>query len=237
MRRTDWVAWHGVYDDPDSEPSRRLPLIQAQLRAVLELQPPGPIRVVIPCAGQGRGLLGVLADHPRRADVVATLVDIDPANVEIAQSTARELALPGITAVVGDAGRAKVYARAVPASVVVLAGFFTYLSERDVSRLIAALPRLCARDATVIWSRRANARKRTVPTTREQFETAGFREVPTDITDPPNVHVGVEHFAGTPLPLQTNARLFRFRDPQRLTNRTFGRVRRSVASRMTRRPD
>jgi hypothetical protein len=33
--------------------------------------------VISLCAGQGRDLLGVLADHPRREDVRARLVELD----------------------------------------------------------------------------------------------------------------------------------------------------------------
>jgi hypothetical protein len=234
MRRTDWAAWHRVYDDSTSEPSRRLRLLQAHLRQVLTDQPSGPIRVVIPCAGQGRDLLGVLVDHPRRADVVATLIDIEPENVDLARSTARELGLPAVTAVVGDAGRTSTYVGAVPASVVVLAGFFQYLSNRDASRLIRMLPELCATDAVVVWARRINARKRTVPSTRARFEVAGFREIPTDIPDEPDVHVGIERFVGTPVPLSADARLFSFRDPLSLWNLTFRRVGRSIAFRTRR---
>jgi len=229
MRRTDWVAWHRVYDDPDSEPSRRLRLVQAHLRAVLDQHPPGPIRVVIPCAGQGRDLLGVLGDHPRRADVVATLIDIDPRNMAIAASTAKALGLPGITAVVGDAGRARMYTGAVPASVIVLAGFFTYLSERDASRLITSLPQLCARNAVVIWARRANPAKGRVASTRARFAAAGFREIASDTTEP-HVHVGVERFDATPVALRSGERWFRFRDPRRLTHRIITRARRYVST-------
>ena len=235
MRRTDWVAWHRVYDDPESEPSRRLQVVQAHLREVFDSRPPGPIRVVIPCAGQGRDLLGVLADHPRRDDVVATLVDLDPDNVAIARAKIEQLALPGITAVVGDAGRTTTYVGAVPASVVVLAGFFVYLSDRDTSRLITMLPQLCADDAVVVWARRANAQKGTVARTRERFESNGFREIPSDIPNPPVGHVGVERFVGTPVPLSPNARLFRFRDPRRFSTRAYRRVKRSVRYRRERR--
>jgi hypothetical protein len=234
MRHTDWAAWHRVYDEPTSEPSRRLRLLHAHLRRVLSDQLPGPIRVVIPCAGQGRDLLGVLVDHPRRGDVVATLIDIEPENVEVARSTARELGLPEVTAIIGDAGRTSAYVGAVPASVVVLAGFFQYLSHRDAARLIRLLPQLCAADAVVVWARRINAQKRTVPSTRARFEAAGFREILTDIPDEPDVHVGIERFVGTPVPLSPDTRLFSFRDPLSLWNLTFRRVRRSIAFRTRR---
>ncbi len=234
MRRTDWAAWHRVYDDPTSEPSRRLQLIQAHLREVLADQPPGPIRVVIPCAGQGRDLLGALADHPRRGDVVARLIDIEPENVDVARSSARALGLPGITAVGGDAGRTSAYAGATPASVVVLAGFFQYLSRRDAARLISTLPELCSRGATVVWARRISVEKGRIPWTRAHFETAGFREISTDIPDEPDIHVGIERFVGTPVPLSRDARLFAFRDPLSLWNLTFRRAFRSIAFRTRR---
>ena len=44
---------------------RRLGMIQAQIHAMLDEAPPGPLRAVSLCAGQGRDLIGVLASHPR----------------------------------------------------------------------------------------------------------------------------------------------------------------------------
>src|SRR5207244_3155143 len=45
MRRSDWAAWHRVYDDPSSKFSTRLRLVQARVRAVLDRHPAGPIRI------------------------------------------------------------------------------------------------------------------------------------------------------------------------------------------------
>jgi hypothetical protein len=73
-----------------------------------------------------------------------------------------------------------------------------------------------------------------VPSTRARFEVAGFREIPTDIPDEPDVHVGIERFVGTPVPLSADARLFSFRDPLSLWNLTFRRVGRSIAFRTRR---
>jgi hypothetical protein len=57
-------------------------MVQAMVADALERVPPGPVRVVSLCAGQGRDLLGVLADHPRRGDVTARLVELDPGNAD-----------------------------------------------------------------------------------------------------------------------------------------------------------
>lgn len=40
LRGTDWLAWHGHYDDPDSRFSRRLALLQGRLRSVLDRAAP-----------------------------------------------------------------------------------------------------------------------------------------------------------------------------------------------------
>ncbi|MEQ1787321.1 MAG: SAM-dependent methyltransferase, partial [Acidimicrobiales bacterium] len=67
----DWVAWHAPYDDPGSNLARRLRWVQRRIRLALDDALPGPIRVLSLCAGQGRDLLEVLPDHPRRGDVRA----------------------------------------------------------------------------------------------------------------------------------------------------------------------
>src|SRR5436190_1604292 len=107
----DWHEWHRAYDAPDSPLSHRLAVVQRLIRAVLDAAPPGPIRVISMCAGEGRDLLGVLADHPRADDVHARLVELDP---DLA-GTARDNAPARVDVVVGDAGMTDVYEGAVPA--------------------------------------------------------------------------------------------------------------------------
>jgi hypothetical protein len=70
----DWQTWHDAYDLPDSALWRRLRTVQARVRAALDTAPLGPLRVISVCAGQGRDLLDVLDEHPRRDDVAARLV-------------------------------------------------------------------------------------------------------------------------------------------------------------------
>ena len=65
----DWHEWHDAYDTPDSYLGRRLALVQSRVRLALDDAPPGPLTAVSVCAGQGRDLIGVLAEHPRRGDV------------------------------------------------------------------------------------------------------------------------------------------------------------------------
>lgn len=60
----DWVAWHAAYDE-DTPLHHRLRAVQGRIREALLDRPPGPIRVISACAGEGRDLLGALVDHPR----------------------------------------------------------------------------------------------------------------------------------------------------------------------------
>ena len=69
MAQRDWQAWHDSYDVPDSPLARRLEAVQACVREALGHAPPGPLRAVSMCAGQGRDLIGVLASHPRGREV------------------------------------------------------------------------------------------------------------------------------------------------------------------------
>lgn len=90
---------HAGYDAPDSWLSQRLVSMRERVRLALDDSPPGRPRVISLCAGQGRDLLGVLADHPRRGDGTARRVEPDPRNV----AAARAAAPPGVEVVVGGA--------------------------------------------------------------------------------------------------------------------------------------
>jgi hypothetical protein len=85
----DWRTWHKDYADPDSALGRRLPVVQAQVRAALDRSVPGSVQAISVCAGQGHDLLGVLAEHPRRAYVTARLVEPNEHNARLARQVLR----------------------------------------------------------------------------------------------------------------------------------------------------
>jgi hypothetical protein len=203
----DWRAWHDGYKSPDSGLGRRLALVQAQLRDVLDRAAPGPIRAISVCAGQGHDLIGVLAEHPRRADVIARLVELDARNVALAQRAARAAGLDTVDAVAADASLTDAYAGAVPADVVLLCGVFGNISEPDIVNTIERLGQLCAPEASVIWTRHRRAPD-LVPTIRATFERCGFGELAFAEAAP--FGVGVNQLRVAPQPLQPGARLFDF---------------------------
>lgn len=202
----DWVDWHAAYDVPGSPLHRRLAVVQHRIREALEAQPPGPISIISMCAGQGRDLLGVLADHPRRADVVGRLVELNPYNAEVARRAAAGL---DVTVVAADAGLSTEYAGAVPADIALVCGVFGNVTDDDIRYTVGWLPRLCRRGATVIWTRHREPPDLT-PAIRKWFAETGFTEVGFDIDDDTWIAVGTHRFTGEPLQFQPGARLFEF---------------------------
>jgi hypothetical protein len=202
MTTRDWVAWHDDYDDTDSMLRRRLTVVQRRIREALDAQAPGPVRVLSMCAGQGRDLLGVLADHPRRDDVRARLVELDPRNAELA----RRSAPPGVEVVTGDASLASAYEGIVPVHIALVCGVFGNIPDQDIKRTIELLPMFCRTGTSVIWTRHREDPDIT-PTVRSWFAENGFTEIGFDGTD---FGVGAHRFDHDPLPYRPETRLFTF---------------------------
>lgn len=141
----DWRAWHDAYEEPGSGLAERLALVQEQVSVALDRMPAGPIRALSLCAGQGRDLIGALAEHERREDVNARLIELDEHNVEIARRAARLTGLEEVEVVAGDASSTDACAGAVPADLVLVCGLFGNISPADIQRTIGGLPQLCAR--------------------------------------------------------------------------------------------
>ncbi len=203
----DWRAWHAGYEDPDSELGRRLALVQAHVRGALDRAPPGSIRAISVCAGQGHDLIGVLAEHPRRTDVTARLVELDVENVAHAQMAARAAGLDGVDVVAADASMTDAYAGAVPADLVLVCGVFGNISAADITKTIENLGQLCAPEATVIWTRHRRPPD-LVPHIRETFERFGFHEAAFE--EAPPFGVGASRLSVAPQPLQHKVKLFDF---------------------------
>jgi hypothetical protein len=213
MERSHWVRWHDAYEDPASPLSVRLRLVQEAVRDVLDRAAPGPLPVVSMCAGQGRDVIDVVATHPRRADVRAVLVELDPGLAAFARDRAAAAGLErAVTVVEGDASLSRLYsdAGAVPAALVLACGVFGNISDDDVAATVAALPSFCAPGAEVIWTRHRKAPDLT-PAIRSWFARAGFEEVSFEAPPGPYVlSVGRNRLTTVPPPFDPAAHLFDF---------------------------
>ena len=204
----DWYAWHHDYDEPGTALARRLAAVQDQIRTALDAAPPGPLRAISLCAGQGRDLIGALARHPRRDDVSARLVELDPRNAAAARDAAEAAGLPRVEVVVGDAALTDHYAGMVPAYLVLVCGVFGNMTDDDVRRTIGYCPQLCAHGGTVVWTRGRWAPD-LVPQICDWFAGHGFEL--GWVSDPAQGWgAGAHRFTGTPVPLERGARMFTF---------------------------
>jgi hypothetical protein len=209
MADPHWVAWHSPYDNPTSRLSRRLAAVQDSLRLALDGMAPGPIRIISVCAGQGRDLAGVLADHPRRDDVTGVAVELEPGNVAFARELLATAGVTGIDVLELDASMTDAYVDAVPADIALVCGVFGNISDGDITHTIEMLPRLCADRATVIWTRHRGPPDLT-PTIREWFADRGWDEDPFVAPADTNFGVGTNRMASAPLPWRPGIRLFNF---------------------------
>jgi Putative methyltransferase len=223
----EWIEWHRGYEE--GQPlTQRLRVVQDRIREALDSRPPGPIRVISICAGDGRDLLGVVAHHPRAPDIQARLVEITPELVEAGRDRAGREGLAGVEWKLGDASSTTAYRGAVPANLVLACGIFGNVSDEDVRGTIQHLPELCAKDATVIWTR-GRFEPDLTPTIRAWFTEAGFTELSFVTIPGTTASVGAHRLATDGRPYRPDVRLFTFlpyeqRPSTRAKNRRNGQT-------------
>ena len=204
---SEWVEWHEGYL-PGSPLALRLGVVQDMIRTALDGCAPGPIRLISMCAGDGRDLLGVLEDHPRRDDVLARLVELDP---ELA-AHGRERAAgtsPGIEVVNGDAANTSAYEGAVPADILLVCGVFGNVTDEDIEHTVHRLPTLCTPGATVIWTR-GTFPPDVTPVVRAWFEASGFAELAFVAIPDTTAAVGAARLTASPRAFEPDVPLFTF---------------------------
>jgi SAM-dependent methyltransferase len=205
---SDWHDWHAAYDDAESWQARRLVTVRQRIGMVLDEAGPGPLNVLAMVAGQGRDLLPVLADHPRRDEVTARLVELDARNADAARATARAAGLTTVEVITGDAARTDHYLGAAPADLVLICGLFPHIAAEDVDRVVRHSTALTKPGGSLIWTMHRRPPDM-VPDIAGWFEREGFE--PVWVTDPAVEHaVAVHRFRGQPQPLAADLSLFTF---------------------------
>jgi hypothetical protein len=93
--------------------------------------------------------------------------------------------------------------------VLLLCGIFGNISRSDAQATVTTAPRLCARGATVVWTRHRRSPDRT-PLIRGWFSEAGFDEIAFDSPGEDRFAVGTHRLAVEPLPFARGLRMFTF---------------------------
>jgi hypothetical protein len=209
MALRDYDAWHDAYDRPGSSLHLRLLVVQDLVAEALDAAPPGPVRVVSMCAGQGRDLVTAAARHRRGPDVTGRLVELLPENVADARRRIAAAGLDGLEVLEADAGVSDAYAGAAPADLVLACGIFGNVPDGDIEATVAFLPRLCAPSARVIWTRGPQD-----PMILDRidgwFAAAGFAPGPQVVDKARSFGVGSARLVADPLPFEPGRLLFRF---------------------------
>lgn len=208
----DWNEWYKQYDSFPSLQAR-LRIVCEQIVATLDACPPGPIRIVSICAGDGRDVIEAVRSHPRRPEVNALLLDNHTESIARGQAAAEQAGLKQqFHFIEADASRAGNYAGAVPADLVLLSGFLGHLRHEDIPGLIASLPMFCRTGGWTIWNRHLvmHQGREQVPAIRELFRRTKFEEDHFEITAPDGFAVGRNRFAGQAKPLEPARVLFDF---------------------------
>ncbi len=204
----EWIDWHRGYEG-DKPLVRRLQVVQGLIRDALDAFPQRAISVISMCAGDGRDLLGVLGAHHHGRDVHARLVELEPELVAAGREKAAHDQLDTVDFRQGDASLTDAYAGAVPADLVLACGIFGNITDTDIHNTIEQLPRLCARRATVIWTR-GRFEPDLTPTIRNWFSDAGFSELAFVPIPDTTASVGANRLETEPHPFRAGLRLFTF---------------------------
>lgn len=219
----DWSEWYKQYDQSPGLLAR-LRLVRQQIAAVVEACPAGPVRIVSVCAGDGRDVIGALADHPRRHDVSAALLDNHAESIARGRAAAQAAGLgERIRLIEADATLARNYQGHVPADLVLLSGFLGHLRHEDVPGLIGCVPMLCRTGGWVIWNRHLVLHKGSeqVPAIRGLFREHDFEEVFFEAPIADGFAVGRVRFKGQSRPLEPDRVIFEFVGLDRLLTATL----------------
>jgi hypothetical protein len=188
--------------------AQRLNLVRQRIGIALDEAPPGPLTAISMVAGDGRDLLPVLADHPRRVDVVGRLVELDPDLAATARDTASVAGLIGIDVMTGDAAKLDRYRPFIPADLVLICGLFGNISDDDIRQTIGYAASLTKRGGIVIWTRYRSGDD-LFPMVAAWFDQAGFDQVFTSDARHP-YGVGVHRSRVDPPPLPSDVTAFTF---------------------------
>ncbi|MBD2691181.1 class I SAM-dependent methyltransferase family protein [Anabaena catenula] len=207
----DWLEWHDLYNT-EAKLQQRLKIVREYISYSLDNSPAGIIRIVSVCAGDGRDLLGILANHPRTEDVYARLVEINPQLVERGRATIESLGLTKqIEFINGDATAAANYVGVVPADIVIVCGIFGNLAdENELNRLLGNLSFLSKKGAFILWTRGHSNGIAYSETVRKYFREFGFKEVNFQLTATGDMGVGIHRYLGENVAVSKEQQLFVF---------------------------
>lgn len=205
----DYVRWHDEYDQPGSRLHLRLLVVQDLVARALDELPPGPVRVLSLCAGQGHDVATVGARHRRGSDLTGRLIELDAANAASARARLADAGLVHVEVTEADAGWSRASLGAVPADLLLLCGIFGNVEVDDIERTLRFVPSLCAPGAWIVWTRYPEDMD-VIESIERWLADSGCEVVIRVHSAEADFCVGAARFIGPKAPFADDVRLFTF---------------------------
>ena len=190
---------------------QRLAAVQEQLAAALDIAPPGPVRIVSMCAGDGRDVIGVLQSHERRNDVTASLVELNPESVAAGIVQAKSAGLEDVIVFLNtDATDFATYLDIAPADIVLACGVWGHVPGDERERLVGALGSLCKPGGSVIWTRGISKGRQRLEEIESLFAAPDWARLHVSVTPDERFAVATYRYCGPAIELPASGRIFHF---------------------------
>ena len=179
----DWCEWHEGYQQSMAL-QQRLAKVREHIVEALDHADPGPIRILSICAGDGRDVISALRDHPRRHEVVARLLELDPRLVASGRELARDAQLErNVQFDVVDATRSESYDGCIPCQLMLACGVLGNIPIQSSEFIVALASAACATGGRLVWTRLVAANNGTthVPILQRLLTSAGFEQLRWDV--------------------------------------------------------
>jgi hypothetical protein len=187
--------------------------VREHIAQALLSYPPGRIRLISRCAGDGRDLIGMVANHPRREDVSASLIEINSERVTQGEVVVASFPLASqVHFLRAAATLSDTYLSVAPADLVLAASVFGNVRAVEEGRLVWSLRSLRRLGGSVIWTRYVGDLdgEQASERIRQLLKEAGFRELVRTRTVPSGFAIDMHGFSGDPQPLVPATKLFEF---------------------------
>jgi hypothetical protein len=209
-RSSTWSGWpEKVYQQNLYQ--QRLASVQQHLTRCLDSVPAGRVCILSVCAGDGRDVIGVLTAHPRRRDVSARLVELDPHSVATGvQSVAAAGLQDVVTFLHADATTYATYQGLTPAEIVLLCGVWGHVPADQRRAVVDALATFCTPGGSLVWTRGIAKGVTRVQEIESLFANSAWEQVGRDITADNNWVVASYRYSGPARTLPASGQIFNF---------------------------
>lgn len=208
--RDVWGRWPGeAYREARYQ--HRLATVSQQLAQALHACPASSIQVTSLCAGDGRDAIGTLANHPRREQVRATLVELHSTSVANGRAHAERVGLDQIvTFIEADGTQYATYRDIPPANALLVCGTWGHVPPHQRDEMMRAIKGLLARDGIVIWTRGVAKGMKRLDEITSLFTPREWQEVQVELTQDRQFAVASYRFVGAETMLPAEGTIFDF---------------------------